>query len=264
MPLTEFQMKLARLLATNRSPESHLAGGAAINLAPNSRRFSNDLDYFHDSEERVAESFALDRKLLHTSGYQVEVAMNQPGYIRAVVSLGSESTKIEWAHDSAWRFMPPQRLANVGYTLHPIDLAVNKLLALVGRDEARDFLDILEIDEHEISLGALCWAAAGKDPGFTPLSILEILRRRGKYRQEDFDRLGLTKPVDLPKLKQKWLACLADAEDFVRSRPPSEIGCLYYSPSMKKFVTPLITQPATLDAQPHFGRPGGVLPELKS
>jgi hypothetical protein len=29
--------------------------------------------------------------------------------------------------------------------LHPIDLAVNKLLALAGRDEARDFLDILSL-----------------------------------------------------------------------------------------------------------------------
>jgi hypothetical protein len=264
VPLTEFQLNLARLLAVNRSPESHLAGGAALNLEPNSHRFSNDLDYFHDSEERVAESFAKDRTLLLRSGYQVEMAMNQPGFIRAIVSLGPNSTKVEWAHDSAWRFMPPIEVPNVGYVLHWVDLAVNKLLALVGRDEARDFLDILEIDENQMSLGALCWAAAGKDPGFTPLSLLEILRRRGKYRQEDFDRLGLTKSVDLQKLKQRWLVCLKDAEDFIRSRPPDEIGCLYYSPSMKKFVAPLSTQPATVDARPHFGRPGGVIPELKS
>ena len=45
MPLTEFQAAIARLLATNRSPDSYLAGGAALHIEPNSKRYSNDLDY---------------------------------------------------------------------------------------------------------------------------------------------------------------------------------------------------------------------------
>ena len=32
-----------------------------------------------------------------------------------------------------------------GYLLNPIDLGLNKLLALVGRDEPRDYLDIHEV-----------------------------------------------------------------------------------------------------------------------
>ena len=31
MPLTEFQRGVARLIAVNRSPESHMAGGAVLN-----------------------------------------------------------------------------------------------------------------------------------------------------------------------------------------------------------------------------------------
>ena len=58
MPLTAFQGELARLLASNRSLDSHLAGGAALHLPPQSRRYSNDLDYFHDSAERLATAFA--------------------------------------------------------------------------------------------------------------------------------------------------------------------------------------------------------------
>ena len=49
MPLTPFQAEVVRLLAPHRSPGSFLAGGAAIHLARNSPRFSNDLDYFQDS-----------------------------------------------------------------------------------------------------------------------------------------------------------------------------------------------------------------------
>jgi len=45
MPLTDVQAKLAKLLSENRSNESHLAGGAALHIAPNSIKFSKDLDY---------------------------------------------------------------------------------------------------------------------------------------------------------------------------------------------------------------------------
>ncbi len=61
MPLTALQGEVLRLLAGNRKPDSYLAGGGALHAAPNSIRFSQDLDFFHDSERRVAEAFTLDR-----------------------------------------------------------------------------------------------------------------------------------------------------------------------------------------------------------
>lgn len=64
MPLTPYQAAIAELLSVNRSPDSYLAGAAAMHLAPNSKRYSNDLDYFQDSEERVATAFAADQQLL--------------------------------------------------------------------------------------------------------------------------------------------------------------------------------------------------------
>ena len=261
MPLTKFQERVAKLLAAHRSEDSYLAGGAALHITPNSTRYSNDLDYFHDSDERVASAFAADRALLERNGFSVEVAMNQPGYIRALVRKGSDATKIEWARDSSWRFLPPVRHPTAGYVLHPVDLAVNKLLALVGRDEPRDFVDVLGAHEHILSLGALCWAAAGKDPGYTPTLLLEMLRRRGRYRPEDFARLHVREPLDLTELKRRWLDALHQAEAFVTSRPPEELGCLYYSKHKASFVSEF--ESTDTDVVPHYGRPGGVLPELK-
>lgn len=260
MPLTPYQTELLALLAKNRSEDSHLAGGAALNIEPNTRRYSNDLDYFHDSAERVATAFAADLRTLSEAGHHVEAEMRQPGYIRARVSRGADHTKIEWAHDSAWRFMPPLATPQLGYVLHPIDLAVNKVLTLAGRNEPRDFVDVLDLHERVLPLGALVWAAAGKDPGFTPLSLLELLRRRGRYQPEDFARLHLARPVDLPAMKSAWLLMLDEAERFIRARPPGEVGCLYYSPSRRAFVEPSPEGPS--DAVPHFGRPGGVLPRV--
>ena len=265
MPLTSFQESVARLLSTNRTEDSHLAGGAALHLEPSSKRYSNDLDYFHDSVERVATAFADDRALLEERGYEVQVNLNQPGYIRASVRQGSQTTSIEWAHDSAWRFLPPIKNDVVGYQLHPMDLAINKLLALAGRDEARDFLDILMINREMLPLGALCWAAVGKDPGFSPRSLLELLKRRGKYQPEDFKRLRLSEEVDLEDLKAQWLDAIALAERFIEAQDPTEIGCLFYDHAREAFVAP---PPTDRDARstiaPHFGRPGGVLPAIRS
>ena len=114
MPLTEYQTNLARLLSANRSFDSYLAGGAAILIEPNTIRFSRDLDYFHDSEVRVAEAFAADRISLQTSGHSLDLELNQPGYIRAIVRKGADATKVEWARDSAWRFVPTVRDDRVG------------------------------------------------------------------------------------------------------------------------------------------------------
>lgn len=265
MPLTEFQETVARLLSGNRSEDSHLAGGAALHLEPSSKRYSNDLDYFHDSVERVATAFDADRALLDEHGYQVHIDLNQPGYIRASVTKGSQATSIEWAHDSAWRFLPPIKNDIVGYQLHPVDLAINKLLALAGRDEARDFLDILMIDREVLPLGALCWAAVGKDPGFSPRSLLELLKRRGKYQAEDFKRLRLSEPIDLAELKAQWLDALARAERFIAAQDPSEIGCLFYDRAQQRFIAPdSNAHHAGSTVVPHFGRPGGVLPAIRS
>jgi hypothetical protein len=192
------------------------------------------------------------------NGYSTDVELNQPGYIRAIVRKHADATKVEWARDSAWRFMPTVRDDRVGFVLHPVDLAVNKVLALAGRDEPRDVLDALHLHTRVLAFGALCWAACGKDPGFTPLSLLELLRRRGRVRAEDLARLELAEPLELHEVKRAWLAALDSVEPFVASRPAEEIGCLYHSASTHAFVDPR----QVVDAVPHFGRPGGVLPRI--
>ena len=232
-----------------------------MHFAPNSVRYSDDLDFFHDTEVRVATAFASDRATLTGIGCSVSAEISLPGFVRAVVQRKTDSTRVDWARDSAWRFMPLVRDEWGGLLLHPVDLAINKLLTIAGRDEARDFVDILFVHERVLAIPALNWAAVGKDPGFTPLSLLELLKRRGRYHEQDFLRLRLAEPFDLIRAKQTWLAALDDAQKFARVRPAEESGCLYYSTATRAFVVPrsgasLADQHIVL----HFGTPGGVLP----
>ena len=259
MPLTAYQAGLTRLLSVNRSEDSYLAGGAALHIEAGSERYSEDLDYFHDSVKRVETAWSQDYALLTKEGYQIEVDMKLPGYIRAMVMKGDNAARIEWAHDSSWRFLPVMKHPECGYLLHPVDIAVDKLLALVGRDEPRDVLDTMHAHRRILPLGTLCWATAGKDPGYTPGMLLELLRRRGRLRPEDLKRLHLAEPVDLHDMKTAWLEALNQAEAFIRSRPAEQVGCLYYSRSRRTFVQP---EPSDSDVFPHYGRPGGALPRI--
>ncbi len=263
VPLTVFQRELLAALAAVPNDDRYLAGGAALHFGPSSARYSDDLDFFHDSEARVASAFARDRETLDREHYAVDVELSQPGFIRALVTRGDGETRVDWAHDSAWRFMPLVKDSLGGWLLHPIDLALNKVLALAGRDEPRDFVDVLYAHREILPLGGLVWAAVGKDPGFTPRSLLELLKRHGRYRPEDFDRLQLAQPFDLVEAKQVWLEALADTERFVRDRPPMEIGCLYHDAHEDRFRLP--QGDATLRNHgivPHYGAAGGVLPRV--
>ena len=85
VPLTEFQRALLATLAAEPTDDRYLAGGAAMHFAPNSARYSDDLDFFHDSEARVASAFATDRARLRGAGYALDVELSLPGFVRAVV-----------------------------------------------------------------------------------------------------------------------------------------------------------------------------------
>lgn len=251
------------MLATSSGPERYLAGGAALHRAPDSLRYSEDLDFFHDSEARVANAFAADRIALEAAGLSVHVEFSQPGMVRAIVSAGSDATRVDWAHDTAWRFFPLVRDALGGWLLHPVDLAINKLLALAGRDEPRDLVDMQWCDREILSLGALVWAAPGKDPGLSPLLLIELLQRRGNVRPEALARLALREPLDPVVVRAEWRSALERAEAFVRERPVDEVGALYINWQSGEAVTPRAEQ--SLEEQNlmlHFGAPAGVLPTI--
>ena len=93
-------------------------------------RYSADVDLFHDLEDSVARSAEADAATLRAAGYELS---RTPTFHRAVVGADRRALKIEWAHDSAFRFYPVQADEQLGYRLHDADAAVNKVLALAGR-----------------------------------------------------------------------------------------------------------------------------------
>ena len=109
--------------------------------------------------------------------------------------------------------------------LHPFDLATNKVLALVGRLEVRDWIDVVTCHERIQPLGYLAWAACGKDPGFSPLTILEQAGRSGRYTNAELEGLAFDgSPPALDDLLRKWHRMLDEARDVVSVLPVDEVG----------------------------------------
>lgn len=237
MPISDIQAQVLKQIAANRSPDSYLAGATVIHRQAGTPRFSQDLGVFHDLADRIAQSADQDAATLRQAGYAIKWILRTPNFHRVVVTVGEQQLKIEWAQDSAFRFFPVQKDERFGYCLHDADAAVNKILALAGRAEVRDFVDVLHLHAKYLSLGALAWAACGKDPGYTPEFLLDHAARHVAYTQADLDRLQLRRPLEIKGLKQRWLAALAEARNLVAALPPDEIGCLYLGPDQRP-VTP--------------------------
>jgi hypothetical protein len=270
MALTEFQRTICRLIADQRirSGESYVAGGAALGTWTRSGRISRDIDLFHDTTEAVASAWEEDRKLLEAHGYEVTVLRDRISFVEAVVAKEGESVLMQWAPDSAYRFFPLIRHEDFGLTLHPFDLATNKVLALVGRLEARDWVDLISCHERIQRLGYLAWAACSKDPGFSPTSILEQAGRSARYSAAELAELSFEgSPPGAAELSRKWHLMLAEARGIVASLPAEEVGKCVLDAQGELFSGNLEQLGAAVAGGGllfHPGRIRGALPQLRS
>ena len=132
---------------------------------------------------------------------------------------------MQWTRDSAFRFFPLVQHEELGLVLHPFDLATNKVLALVGRLEIRDWIDVITCHERIQPLGYLAWTACGKDPGFSPLAILEEACRSGRYTTAELEGLCFDGPAPvIGDLLQEWHSMLRDAREVIAVLPAEQVG----------------------------------------
>jgi len=249
------------VIAGNRNPDSYVGGATVLHTAADSPRASRDVDLFHDTTESLAASVEKDRASLCTAGFAVDLEQSQGTFQRAEVRRGNGRTKLEWVFDSAFRFFPVEADAAMGWRLNFWDAATNKILALFGRHEFRDYVDALYLHEKRLCLGALIWASAGKDPGLTPELILDWIRRNGFYTAAEIKTVDVLVDLDLVQMKRTWLQALAEAESLIAQLPLPDMGCLYLDQS----GAPVCPQPklaSFVGLTRHFGSVKGAWPRV--
>ncbi len=261
MPLGKFESQVLRVIAHNRTPESHVAGATILNREENSPRVSRDIDLFHDTEDVLMQAFQTDVESLTAETYQVTVQNDSPSFKRALVSKDNQTTRIEWARDSAFRFFPAEPDPHLGYCLNCWDAATNKVLAAAGRAAIRDYVDLLHLHAHTLSIGALVWAAAAKDVGLSPGFILEEMQRMQKYPAEEYLKLHMVKLCDPVHLKKIWLEAMREARELfdILMDLEAPYGCFF----LGKDGAPQTPTAETLpNLKPHYGSRRGCWPRI--
>lgn len=226
MALTDFQRRILRHLAVNRSASSYVAGGVVLNK--DWPRLSDDIDIFHDTDEEIGSAADRDMAVLLDAGLNVRVDVDVYGVVEASVSDAADHTQIQWMSESRRRFLPLIRDAEWGARLMPADLAVNKVLAAATRTKARDFIDLVSIGTYLCPLGPIVMAAAGKPPFYSPQRLIDEIRRRSmSIWDEDYLSVKGVPTKWTPAEIRNSVARLGDeAEAYIQMAPLDLVGRL--------------------------------------
>jgi hypothetical protein len=178
MPLTSMQRRVIAVLRPFRSAHDYVAGGAALNQRW--MRLSDDMDIFLDRRDRLPAGVECEVQALREAGFAVEITTRDAWMVEAIVREFGFATQVQWLDDpeTSRRFLPALEDAELGFKLNQADLAVNKVLCAARRNEVRDAVDLLSIARHYCALGALAWAAAGKERDGNPLRLIPDIRSR--------------------------------------------------------------------------------------
>lgn len=191
--LTPLQQRVRAIVA--ELPEADtvaLAGGGALIVHGIVDRATNDLDYFSPAAVDVRVFADATSDALRQQGLSVSTEHSSADFVRLSVHDGEHDLSVD-VGISRRAFAPV--LTEHGPVLAAEDLAGDKLLALFGRAEPRDFIDAHALAAR-IDLADLYRLASDKDPGFNLERLCEALgvfdhhpRQAFPITDADYDQL---------------------------------------------------------------------------
>ena len=183
-----------------------LSGSGAIREHGIINRPTEDVDLFTTVEHSSQFGGAVEQVAsdLRQHGFAVEQVRKATVFARLEVTDATGlQTDVDLGVD--WRAEDPVALA-VGPVLSLPDSIGNKVSALYGRGEARDFLDVDAIRASgRISDEALLADMAERDPGFDVEAFAQQLRRVEQIQPAQVVRYGVT-PTELRRVASRLCA----------------------------------------------------------
>jgi predicted nucleotidyltransferase component of viral defense system len=202
--LTNLQKKiLLRFSELSDKDAFYLTGGTALSAFYLKHRKSRDLDFFTPVEELILPfSQRLETSLIKED-LRVQRLRGFHSFVELSVNSEDDSTAVHFGLDSPFRFEQPSDFEEIpGVKVDSlIDLATNKLLALFGRAELRDFIDVYFLVKERYTRETLVDKSAQKDPGFDPYWFGVALERIDGFSDDSPDMLLLTRPCSMKELK---------------------------------------------------------------
>ena len=182
--LSPLQERVAEIIAgLDEAKDFALAGGGALIVRGDIQRQTRDLDFFGLTADAVDQLVPAADRALKAGGLTVRHIQESHGFARLIVECGEDRTELDFGTDARLFPVEPGSPAPL---LSGEELAVDKVLAVFGRAEARDFADLMAV-ESRYGLDRLCQLAAEKDRGFLPSVFADMLNQFGRLRRDEFD-----------------------------------------------------------------------------
>ena len=196
-----------------------LAGGAALIIRGDVERLTRDLDFFAPPGSDVGRLVMAISDAAASAGMRVEPLRLSATFARLMVHRGEAAVPVDLGTDARIR---PLESSVVGPVLSGEELAADKLLALFGRAEARDFVDVMAL-ESRYGLDRMCRLALEKDLRFRRDVLATMIERFNTIPLADFDVDAATHEK-LGAAVRRWIAELTTGapDQWRRRRGPNK------------------------------------------
>jgi len=189
MALVGLQRLVAELaLALPEAEHTCLVGGGAMIEHGLVDRPTEDLDLFSTERSEVARLHSALADALIARGFAVTTDRDLETFVRLTVRHERDSVQVDIALDA--RIRPPIRL-DIGPVAALDELGADKVLALFGRAEPRDLVDVDALLGH-LDLPTLMRLAREKDPGFLPSVLARAVGAAAGAPDQRFESLGIS------------------------------------------------------------------------
>jgi hypothetical protein len=216
--ITDLQREILIIFSEIRDSKMfYLTGGTALAEFYLGHRKSFDLDIFTTEKGLIIPfSYAFEQEL--KKNFLVKVVRRYETFVEFEVSAKGDSTKVQLAYDSPFRFENPVD-SDIGVKVNDYtDLIVDKTLAFFGRAEPRDAIDLFFILKKE-DFWKLIELAKQKDSGFD-LYWLAIALHKIKNFPDDLKDwpVETIKKVDIKELKGLLLNLSREIMDKIKAK----------------------------------------------
>lgn len=202
--LTPFQKRILTALGRSDLASSfYFTGGTALTVHHLQHRFSEDLDFFAVAQGAVSGVTTILSEVVNDLGATVEFRRTFPTFVECFVTdAAGERVKLDFAFDSPYRLLPTETDPEYGIQVdNVVDLSSNKLAALFGRIEAKDFVDVYFICRELMPFPELYRHASQKHVGMTNYWLAIAMRNVVKVQLLP----RMIKPLSLPDMQAFFL-----------------------------------------------------------
>ncbi len=176
----------------------YLTGGTALGRFYLGHRFSEDLDFFVNADPEFIKLIGkVQVQLAKRFGVNLSETLVEEDFARFFIKEQGQILKVDFVND-----VPQHSGETLQYTYgfidNPLNILTNKLSAIVGRDEPKDYFDILHLALH-YSFNWMEVFTLAKQKAL--LNELELAERLTYLPSTAFDNIDwLIQPADVASL----------------------------------------------------------------